>query len=132
VLLSAVDDTDFEVQLLAIRGLGTAGAREGVPRLRELIRTPNRTGNNTEVIRAAAIALGRIGAGEALADLKSVARRPRLFRGRRIAASEAAEWAVATLQGEMTGEAPEARIRSESPADGGHSSDDESTESAGA
>lgn len=136
VLLSAVDDTDLEVQLLAIRGLGTAGARAAVPRLRELLRIPNRTGNNTEVIRAAAIALGRLGAGAALADLKIVARRPWLFRGRRIAAHEAAEWAVATLQGDMTGEAPEARIltrqSTDANADAGDHPDDEATESAGA
>jgi HEAT repeat protein len=110
-LLSAVDDADREVQLLAIRGLGTSRSHDAVARLRQLIALPNTTGNNTEIIRAAAIALGRIGAGEALADLKKLSRRPWLFRGRRVAASEAARWAVATLQGEVTGEAPEARPR---------------------
>lgn len=128
VLLSAVDDTDLEVQLLAIRGLGTAEAHDGVPRLRELLRLPNRTGNNTEVIRAAAISLGRIGASKALPDLKTLARRPWLFRDRRIAVYEAAEWAVATLQGEMTGEAPEARLRTPQRTD----ADDESAGSASA
>jgi len=111
VLLSAVDDSDFEVQLLAIRGLGTSGASAAVPRLRELLKLPNRTGNNTEFVRGAAVALGRIGAAEAIGDLKKVARRPLLFRGRRMAACDAAEWAVATLQGDATGEAPEAVLR---------------------
>ncbi|MGD8330495.1 MAG: HEAT repeat domain-containing protein [Acidobacteriota bacterium] len=110
-LLSAVDDADPSVRLLAIRGLGTSRSRSGVARLRQLITLANTTGKNTEIIRAAAIALGRIGAREALADLEELSGRPWLFRGRRIAASEAARWAVATLQGESTGEPPEARTR---------------------
>jgi len=132
VLLGAVDDTDLEVQLLAIRGLGTTGSRAAVPRLRELLRISNRTGNNTEVVRAAAIALGRIGDGEALTALKIVARPPWLFRGRRIAAHEAARWAVATLEGEMTGEAPEARLRPRQHTDATDNADDEAAESADA
>jgi HEAT repeat protein len=136
VLLSAVDDTDLDVRLLAIRGLGTAETRVGVPRLRELLRVPNRTGNRTELIRAAAIALGRIGASEALADLRVVARRPWLFRSRRISAYDAAVWAVSTLQGEMTGEAPEARMRTRQSTDASADADDrcndEATDSADA
>lgn len=110
VLVSATEDSDFEVQLLAIRGLGTSGAHSAVGRLREFLRLPNSTGNNTDVIRAAAIALGRIGSAAALPDLKKLTRRPILFRGRRIQAHDAAVWAVAMLQGELTGEAPEARM----------------------
>lgn len=110
-LLSAVEDPDPSVRLLAIRGLGTSRSRGAVARLRQLLALPNTTGNNTELIRAAAIALGRIGADEALTDLEKLSRRPWLFRGRRMAASEAARWAVATLQGEATGDAPEARPR---------------------
>jgi HEAT repeat protein len=113
VLLTAVEDDDFEVRTLAIRGLGTTRSSGAVGRLREVIHLPNRTGRNTEIMRTAAIALGRIGDGDALGDLKQLARRPWLFRGRRRAASEAAEWAVSTLQGELTGEAPEARPRTE-------------------
>jgi len=123
-LLNAVADGDPEVQLLAIRGLGTARAGAAVARLRQLIALPNRSGTNTEVIRAAAIALGRIGAREALPELKRLSRRPWLFRGRRIAASEAARWAVATLQGEATGEAPESRPR---PQRRDHSANDDGT-----
>ena len=46
----------------------------------------------------------------ALPDLKKLPRRLILFRGRRVQARDAAVWAVATLQGEVTGEAPEARM----------------------
>jgi HEAT repeat protein len=111
VLLSALDDPETDVRLLAIRGLGTTRATGAVAQLRELVRLSNRSGRNTEVIRAAAIALGRIGAAEALPDLINAAHRPWFLRRRRIAAYEAARWAIATLQGEVTGEAPEARLR---------------------
>ena len=110
VLLSAIEDDDLEVQLLAIRGLGRPGAHGAVDRLRELLRLPNLTGNNTDVIRAAAIALGRIGSPAAAPELKKLTHRPLLFRRRRIQAREAAVWAVATLRGEVTGDAPEARL----------------------
>jgi len=110
VLVSAVEDSDREVQLLAIRSLGRPGVCGAVERLRELLRLPNTTGNNTDLIRAAAIALGRIGSPAALPELKKLTRRLILFRGRRVQARDAAVWAVATLHGEMTGEAPEARI----------------------
>ena len=110
VLMSAIEDDDDEVQLLAIRGLGTSRSHSAVGTLRKLLYLPNVTGNNTDVIRAAAIALGRIGSSEPLADLQKLTRRPILFRGRRAQASAAAVWAVATLQGEATGEAPEARL----------------------
>jgi HEAT repeat protein len=111
VLLSAVDDADPEVRLLALRSLGTSGARVAVPRLREIVRLPNRTGKNTELIRAAAIALGRIGADEAIGDIEKAAKRPLLFGRRRLAACEAARWAAATLRGVSTGEAPEGSTR---------------------
>ena len=73
-------------------------------------RRPNLTGNNTDIIRTAAIALGRIGSPAATPDLKKLTRRPILFRKRRIQARDAAAWALATLQGEVAGEAPEARM----------------------
>ena len=125
VLLSAIEDGDLEVQLLAIRGLGRPGAHGAVERLRELLRLPNLTGNNTDVIRAAAIALGRIGSPAAAPDLKKLTRRPLLFRGRRIQAREAAVWAVATLQGEVTGDAPEAHLSERQDDDEGERGDDE-------
>ncbi|MCZ6508244.1 MAG: HEAT repeat domain-containing protein, partial [Acidobacteria bacterium] len=110
VLLSAIEDSDHGVQLLAIRGLGRPGAHGAVERLCELLRRPNLTGNNTDIIRTAAIALGRIGSPAATPDLKKLTRRPILFRKRRIQARDAAAWALATLQGEVAGEAPEARM----------------------
>jgi len=116
VLAGAIDDKDEEVQLLAIRGLGISQARSAVPRLCELMALPNLTGNNTEIIRAAAVAAGRIGDGRALDACKRIARRPVLFRSRRAPAADAATWAVATLQGETAGDAPEARMaREEAP-----------------
>ncbi len=97
---------------------------------RATTRSQSRTGDRTELIRAAAIALGRIGASEALADLKVVARRPWLFRSRRIAAHDAAVWAVSTLQGEMTGEAPEARLRTRQSTDANADADDRADDEA--
>ena len=49
-----------------------------------------------------------IGDGKSLPALRRVPRKPFLFRSRRAPAGEAAAWAIATLQGEVTGEAPEA------------------------
>ncbi len=109
-LVSASEDSDLEVRLLAIHGLGTSRALSAIPHLRELISLPNLSGKNTEIIRAAAVALGRLGAGEAQDALVQLARRPWLFRRRRAAASDAAAWAVAALRGEATDEAPEARL----------------------
>jgi len=107
VLLGAIEDGNADVRILAIRVLGNSGTASAIPPLRDIIRRPNRTGKNTELIRAAAVALGRLGAGEALDDLVKLARRPWIFRRRRSAARNAAAWAVATLRGELTSEAPE-------------------------
>lgn len=110
VLIGATDDSDLHVKLLAIRGLGLSGSQEASPRVCELLRLRNLNGNNTDVIRTAAVAAGRIGDARAKRDLRRVARRPWLFRARRLPATEAAEWALATLRGEITTEAPEASI----------------------
>ena len=118
VLIDAIDDEDDEVSLLAIRGLGHPGGRIAAPRLRKLLRLPNFLGQNTETIRAAAIAIARIGDGRSLPTLRRIPRNPFFFRSSRAPAGDAAAWAVATLQGEVTGEAPEAALRHESRDDG--------------
>ncbi len=114
VLIEAIDDEDDEVSLLAIRGLGHPGGRIAAPRLRELLRLANFIGQNTEAIRAAAIAVARIGDGKSLATLRRIPHRPLFFRSRRAPAGKAAAWAMATLQGESAGAAPEAVLQSES------------------
>ncbi len=118
VLIDAIDDKDDEVSLLAIRGLGHPEGRVAAPRLRELLGLPNFLGQNTETIRAAAIAIARIGDGRFLPMLRRIPRRPFFFRSSRAPAGDAAAWAVATLQGETTGEAPEAALRREPKDDG--------------
>ena len=97
VLIDAIDDDDDEVSLLAIRGLGHPGGLIAAPRLRKLLRLPNFLGQNTETIRAAAVAIARIGDGRSLPTLRRIPRNPFFFRSSRAAAGDAAAWAVATL-----------------------------------
>ena len=113
-LIDALEDRDDEIKLLAVRGLGQSGARAAIPQLCKLVALPNRRGQNTEAIRAAAIALGRIGDPRVLPALKRVPQRPLLFRGSRVKAGEAASWAIALLQGEAAGDAPEALVKERS------------------
>lgn len=106
-LLSALDDDDEEIRLIAVRGLGRARSRDSVVSLGELLRLPNLSGQNTEIIHAAAIALGKIGDRRALGPLRRVARPPFLFRRRRLKATEAARWARRAIRGEEVDAAPD-------------------------
>lgn len=107
-LRARLEDDDAEVRLLAIRGLGHAGSTSAVDDLVDVLSRRNWSGHRTESIRAAAIALGRIGDPRAEKHLRRVARRPWLFRRRRMRATEAARWALRVLEGEGAGRAPDA------------------------
>jgi hypothetical protein len=76
--------------------------------LEELLGLSNWRGQNSDIIRTAAIALGQLGDPEPIAVLKSMASaRPRLFKSRRMPVVEAATWAVEKLEGGEAGPAPE-------------------------
>ena len=107
-LIKATHDSDQEVRLFATSLLGSAAGSEGRARLEELLRLSNWRGQNTDMIRTAAIALGQLGDQAALPALAKVStKRPRLFRKRRREAHEAAAWAVAKIQGADAGSPPD-------------------------
>jgi hypothetical protein len=107
-LVEALEDPDEGIQLIAIRGIGRSGVSPPVPELHAVLRRSNFSGQNTDFIQAAAVALGRLGDVEALASLRRVARRgPFLFRSRRLRATEAARWAISSILGEDVGAAPD-------------------------
>lgn len=110
ILTEALSDTDEEIQLIAIRGLGQSGVPGPVPQLHAVLRRPNLIGQNTDFIQEAAVALGRIGDTEALPTLRRLSRTPFFFRARRLPATEAARWANRSILGEEAGEAPEVEI----------------------
>ena len=109
-LMDALSDTDDEIQLIAIRGLGHSGVTGPVPRLQAVLRRPNLRGRNTDFIQATAVALGQIGDVDALPALRRLSRTPLLFRTRRLPATEAARWASRSILGEDAGEAPEVEM----------------------
>jgi len=110
ILLGALLDTDDEIQLIAIRGLGHSGIAGSVPGLHAMLRRPNLRGQNTDLIQAAAVALGQIGDVDAIKRLRRLSRTPLVFRTRRLPATEAARWAVRSILGEDAGEAPEVEM----------------------
>ncbi|MFQ5742969.1 MAG: HEAT repeat domain-containing protein [Acidobacteriota bacterium] len=99
-LQAVLQDPDFEVTMLAVRGLGQSGSRSAVGSLSDLLQLPNLRGQNTDIIQAAAVALGKIGDPAALSRLRRLARKPLLFRSRRMKATEAARWAISAIHGE--------------------------------
>jgi HEAT repeat protein len=108
LLVGATFDGHRDVSLPAIHLLGTLRVNEGRTRLETLLDLPNWRGQNSDVIRTAAIALGRIGDPESMTALKRAsARRPWIFRKRRLPAFVAASWAVAEIEGAEPGPAPE-------------------------
>jgi len=110
ILVEVLSDTDEETQIMAIRGIGHSGEGGPVPELRAILRRPNRRGQNTHFIQAAAVALGRIGDVEALPELHRLAGTPLLFRTRRLPATEAARWASQSILGQDAGAAPEGEM----------------------
>ena len=112
ILVGALSDTDEEIQLIAIRGLGHSGVAGPVPELHTMLQLPNLRGQNTDFIQAAAVALGQIGDVDALPALKRLSGTPLLFRTRRLPATEAAKWASRSIAGEDAGEAPEVEMAS--------------------
>ena len=107
LLLDALDDTDPTAYVMAIHGLGYHGNEEAKSRLRKLLGSANLWGQTTHLIKVSAIALGRLQDEKSRPRLRRLARRPWLFRGRRVAAQEAAAWALQALDGEPPGKAPD-------------------------
>jgi HEAT repeat protein len=107
IMVRALSDPDIEIQMIASRGLGRSGVSPPIPELHSVVRRHNMSGRQTGLIQAAAIALGQLGDVDALPHLRRVARPPFLFRSRRMAATEAAQWAVSAILGENVGAAPQ-------------------------
>ncbi|MEX1256855.1 MAG: HEAT repeat domain-containing protein [Gemmatimonadota bacterium] len=97
LLIAAVDDEDRETQVASIQGVGKSGLIRGVPRLRPILRLSNRRGNNSDLIEAAAVALGRLGDTESVGRLQELSRTPWLYAERRRSVALAARWALQSL-----------------------------------
>ena len=107
LLLTATDDPDEDVRLVAIYGLGFHASQRGVKRLRRLLRLPNLRGQNTPIVKTAAIALGRLKDTDSASQLSALAQKAWLFPARRQAACEAATWAITALGTDKPGVPPE-------------------------
>lgn len=106
-LLGALRDEDRKVRLVAIHGIGVSGSSELAVRLIPLLSLSNWVGQNTDIIRTAAIALGRLGADDAAPQLERLTRRRWFFPRRRRPAREAAQWALRALDSDSPGRAPD-------------------------
>ncbi len=107
LFITATYDSDLEVRLVATHLLGSPERSKGRTRLEDLLRLSNWRGQNTDVIRTAAIALGQLGDPSSIAPLKAIlGRKPWLFRKRRKGSHKAAAWAVAKLEGADAGPPP--------------------------
>jgi HEAT repeat protein len=109
LLIGALDDEDPTIYLMAIHGLGYHGNADAVARIRKLLKASNFRGRSTDLVRTAAIAVGRLSDEESRGILTRLSRAPWFFRDRREAARDAAAWALATLDAEPTRKAPEQR-----------------------
>jgi len=107
-LVAASDDPDEEIRVTALHGLGFYRSESGIERLRMLLELPNFRGQNSAVVKAAAIALGRLKDQDSRAQLAALSLRPWLFAAQREPATEAALWALEALDNEHPPVPPEA------------------------
>jgi HEAT repeat protein len=106
LLTKALDDDDRATFMMAVHGLGYHGDDAAKARLRKLLDSANFYGQNTRLLQAAAIALGRLEDEESRPRLNRLARRPWCFRKRRALARDAAAWALDRLDGKPARKAP--------------------------
>ncbi len=106
LLTAALDDDDPATILMSVHGLGYHGDDAAKARLRKLLSSPNLFGQNTRLLQATAIALGRLRDEASRSRLKRLARAPWIFRGRRALARDAAAWALGAIDGKPSRKAP--------------------------
>ncbi|MGD8329989.1 MAG: HEAT repeat domain-containing protein [Acidobacteriota bacterium] len=107
-LVAATEDPDEGTRISAVHGLGFHSSPRGVERLRALLALGNLRGQNSAVIKTAAIALGRLKDEQSRARLTALARKPWFFARQRQPVTEGARWALGALDNQRPGTPPEA------------------------